>query len=722
MERVWLMRIPILITAGLLALGSAETRAAENGQILFADDFSLSEFDGAPSEDIWGAAPRGQDAPSQSILVTDTDAAAYFGSEGNYLRIFSDGENGASMWLTAENRLSPPSPVVTVAFDFYRPAGGDHGPRLRLGVGDSIWNNTRVRQDIQFGSDGRFSAISGVYNPGTRHHIRVVYNNSPEDIENYHGAATVESDSYDVWIDGVRVLASRRWNTHDGAIAVGEDISSLTFGVFGDDVNELLVRDLRVYAGAVPGPDAEPVVEDDGPFRYYLHPDGDDGNHGRSPEFPVLTLGRVHQLLQAANVDRDVEVLIAPGTYYGQTTVWTHTRPDYSITFRPLDPDAGMPVFEAGVPDGEGGMEYPGGTWFRLNHTSGEATNLEFRGLRIQNYQDAISLNGNRNNPLAYNSHNTIRECYFYRIGNISNPSLSPSTAVIRFVNSQDNVVENNDFIDVVNITGGGLIHATYIAHLADRNRIHRNRFINHSGDPIRVRDFSNDNDIRDNYFILAGNTGAYSEWYCDQDARDDCTKPEPECPSWENEFRNNLIVSGYNNQFLPVFRFHQGDSTTGCSPLFEDAPRLYNSGNTRPLEPSAYERWQHRFFEPAEREDTGVAGPGADPAGDGVANLVKFALGIDPRRAAPASLLPQTGVDGEGRLTLAYPVNPDADGMAIVVEVSSDLQEWKSGDGQLEAPESFERNGRTWERVRTATPVSDTDRTFLRLRVETDS
>ena len=716
------MTMRMLMGTGLMAFGVLGTVAAGSGQVLFSDDFSEPEADGAPNLEIWGASPTNENPPSQSIRVTDTGAAEFFGESDPYLHIFADGESGSSMWLTANRKLSPPSSVVTVAFDFYHPGSSDNGPRLRLGDGESIWNNSRVRQDIQFGSSGGMSGISGVFQPERSHHLRIIYNNSHDDIENYHGAATLESDAYDVWIDGERVISNRRWNTGQNALPVGDDIASLTFGVFGDDANELLVRDLRVYAGAVPGADAEPVTEDDGPFRYYLSPDGDDGNNGRGPESPVLTLSRVHQLLQAANPNDDVEVLIAPGTYNGQTTVWSYTRPDYSITFKPRDPDAGMPVFEAGVPDGDGGMDYPGGTWFRLNHSSGEATNLVFEGLRIQNYQDAISLNGNRNNPLAYNSHNTIRECYFYRIGNISNPDLSPSTAVIRFVNSQDNVVENNDFVDVVNTTGGGLIHATYIAHLADRNRIHRNRFINHSGDPIRVRDFSNDNDIRDNYFILAGNTGAYSEWYCDQDIRDDCTKPEPECPSWENEFRNNLIVSGYNNQFLPVFRFHQSDSTTGCSPLFEDARRLYTSGNTRPDRPSAYELWKHRFFEPAERDESDIAGPGANPAGDGVANLVKYALGLDPRRSAPASMLPATEIDADNRLTLSYPVNPGAEGVEIVVEVSDDLQNWESGTDRLESPESFEHDGRRWERVRTVAPVSDSDRAFLRLRVEGDN
>jgi hypothetical protein len=57
----------------------------------------------------------------------------------------------------------------------------------------------------------------------------------------------------------------------------------------------------------------------------------------------------------------------------------------------------------------------------------------------------------------------------------------------------------------VVNTESAGLIHSLYIAHMSDRNLIRANRFKNNSGDPVRLRDFSNDNTIVD--FTAGGRT-----------------------------------------------------------------------------------------------------------------------------------------------------------------------------------------------------------------------
>lgn len=463
---------------------------------------------------------------------------------------------------------------------------------------------------------------------------------------------------------------------------------------------------LLIGAGALAGA-AEPL-------RYYLSPDGQDSNSGESAAEPLRTLVRVHQLLVLAKPQRDVEVLIAPGLYQGQRTVWTYTHPNYSITFKPDSPDSPMPVFDGGVPDGQGGFDYPGGTWFRLNHSAGQATNLVFHRLRIQNYWDAISFNGNRNSQSAFNGRNIIRECYFYRIGNIVNPSLNGSTACIRFVNSKFNIVENNDFVDLINTTGGGLLHATYIAHLSDKNQIHRNRFINHTGDPVRVRDYSNFNDVGDNVYIRAGTGGGYTEWYCDHDTRTDCTKPGGECPSWENEFRYNFLVSTYTGGRLPAFQYFQDDEASGCLSPFEGARRLSTSGNTRPAGFSPYELWRHRYFAPDER-DQPAAAPAAAPMGDGLPNLLKFAFGLDPRRVTPRSLYPELSRNGEGDIVLIHPLDPEAEGVNVVIDESTNLSDWHPVSRLLE--ETYIQNGRTWRRLTDSQPAAAAPRRFYRVR-----
>lgn len=318
------------------------------------------------------------------------------------------------------------------------------------------------------------------------------------------------------------------------------------------------------------------------PVVLHMSPSGDDSQSGRSAGEAVRSLNRIHAILEEERPDAEVRVRIAPGTYRGEQVRWTYTRQEFSIVFEPADRSRDRPIFDAcGEGEPEGGCG--GGTWFTLAHTAGEDTNLVFDSLRIQNYKTAISFHGNRNDIRTSNGRNIIRNCYFYRIGNISNPeNIRPSTAAVRLVNSKENLIENNDFIDIINTSAPGRLHALYLAHHADSNRIDNNRFINHSGDAVRLRDFSNGNLITRNHFIRAGIGGAYSEWYCDQDARSDCTKATPECPSWENEFRDNRIGTSFAGEPLPEYVFYQGNSTSGCERPTSDARRLVASGNRR--------------------------------------------------------------------------------------------------------------------------------------------
>lgn len=329
-----------------------------------------------------------------------------------------------------------------------------------------------------------------------------------------------------------------------------------------------------VDADAANDPDAGPQ----GPFVVWMAPDGDDGRDGLSQSSAVHTLERVEQILAASQPTTDVEVRIEPGRYRGQSVEWNFSVPDHSVTFTRLSPNDDRPVFDGCVSTDQ----CPGGTLFRLRRSDGAETRIEFNYIRVENYQTAISLDGSRNDLATTNGSNRIYGCYFYRIGNVFNPSLSPSTAAVRLVNSDDNVIANNHFVDIINTTQENRLHAIYVAHMSSRNQILRNRFVNNSGDPVRVRDYSNDNSVNDNTFIQSGQYAGYTEWYCDHDARDDCTKVDPECPSWGNEFRRNTLDGNYQCDPLGTFEYFQGDSTTGCSPPSPSARRLRTSDNTR--------------------------------------------------------------------------------------------------------------------------------------------
>lgn len=127
----------------------------------------------------------------------------------------------------------------------------------------------------------------------------------------------------------------------------------------------------------------------------------------------------------------------------------------------------------------------------------------------------------------------------------------------------------------------------------------------------------------------------------------------------------------------------------------------------------SPFEEWLAQFELPA-----GQRGPGDDPDGDGITNLMEYALeGGDP--AAPdTSILsaPALVTDGgESYLALAVTLNGSGQGLDFIIEVSADLVTWNSGEGHTTVIPS----ATTVLAVRDNVPVTAATRRFIRFRVK---
>ena len=139
---------------------------------------------------------------------------------------------------------------------------------------------------------------------------------------------------------------------------------------------------------------------------------------------------------------------------------------------------------------------------------------------------------------------------------------------------------------------------------------------------------------------------------------------------------------------------------------------------------------------------DDALVGDLAMPAGDGVPNLVKYALGLNPRQRYGTSSLPavrmdiiggsaqSAGVGGgiglfsvptvdltSGKHYMAFTVQRNGIHQDIdyIVEVSNDLTLWNSGDPYtvtvLDTAEILE--------VYSATSVDDVPQQFMRLKIQ---
>jgi hypothetical protein len=304
----------------------------------------------------------------------------------------------------------------------------------------------------------------------------------------------------------------------------------------------------------------------------YLHPKGNDQADGLTKETAVASLQiAIDNVLQRAESTHDrLRIIIEPGTYLGQIAVTKGSPEGKPLVISPDEGGEERPRF-----DGNG----KGGTWLKLDNAAGKPTRLTVEGLEISNYLTAISLNGRRTSEVASNSHNMLRNNIFRNIGQVANPTAEPSTAAVRLVNSDDNQIMNNRFINIRNFKRCGSLHAIYIAHYSTGNHIAENIFDGGCGATIKVRDGSSNNVIENNEF-LNQEEAVFLDGFCDKSIRGDCTKEEAECPSWNNEFRGNKI-SGLGRQALNLPVAHRGsDQPSGCPSPASGSLRVKQTGN----------------------------------------------------------------------------------------------------------------------------------------------
>jgi hypothetical protein len=149
-----------------------------------------------------------------------------------------------------------------------------------------------------------------------------------------------------------------------------------------------------------------------------------------------------------------------------------------------------------------------------------------------------------------------------------------------------------------------------------------------------------------------------------------------------------DLGVEIYNSNQAANSRDHFGSGNKFVTPMIASA-RVYagtptgvgvfgllNESMLTPLQV-----WRDsRFGNPS---SVGAGANGASPAGDGVANLLKYALGLNPGTPATRSQLPTGGIQpnsGQNYLTMTVNRAAKQTDITYVVEVSGDLKTWVSG------------------------------------------
>ena len=137
-----------------------------------------------------------------------------------------------------------------------------------------------------------------------------------------------------------------------------------------------------------------------------------------------------------------------------------------------------------------------------------------------------------------------------------------------------------------------------------------------------------------------------------------------------------------------------------------------------------SYSAWAVGRFTAAELSDPNVSGWNADPNGDGLPNLLEYALNRDPKATNGNGVFTPTvrhdTFDGNDYLTISYTRRKPPRDVSYHVETSDDLMIWSEGATYTQESQiSDDGNGSTETvTVRALPPANQVSKKFMRLRV----
>ena len=143
----------------------------------------------------------------------------------------------------------------------------------------------------------------------------------------------------------------------------------------------------------------------------------------------------------------------------------------------------------------------------------------------------------------------------------------------------------------------------------------------------------------------------------------------------------------------------------------------------TLSLLPTPYQAWQGVVFSPNQQANPALSSDLATPAGDGISNLMKYALHLNPLTNGVSGLPVESSVNisSSNYLTLTYTKVLAATDLTYTVQISTDLQTWNSGASYTTTTSATNNpDGITQSvTVQSLVPLSNgSPRQFIRLQV----
>ena len=124
---------------------------------------------------------------------------------------------------------------------------------------------------------------------------------------------------------------------------------------------------------------------------------------------------------------------------------------------------------------------------------------------------------------------------------------------------------------------------------------------------------------------------------------------------------------------------FAEGDETVVVTMESGVASTYATANATVTIHDQPIDAWRFSHFTAAELGNPAVSGDLADSDGDGIVNLLEYALNLDPK-TADVNALPAVIVNPGGYPTLTYTASTAAVDISYIVEISTDLVTWNAG------------------------------------------
>jgi hypothetical protein len=123
---------------------------------------------------------------------------------------------------------------------------------------------------------------------------------------------------------------------------------------------------------------------------------------------------------------------------------------------------------------------------------------------------------------------------------------------------------------------------------------------------------------------------------------------------------------------------------------------------------------WNRANFTAGELANPQISGDTADPDGDGLSNLMEYAMGLSPKTHDFNPFNPQIT---NGYFIITYSRSKFATDAAIVMETSTDLVTWSSGSGYFQPVNVVDEVTNQVITAQAATPINAGTNVFVRLR-----